>query len=782
MNNQLRELIDMATLDGTISEDHEKLILSKAAEQGVSEVEVNLYISNALRNKRAASSELPRESSRGEIKSTFASRETSDSLNNSINESQNALNWKDFKSYNMAQWILVAGTIIIAISGFFPWIESRASSSAGGMSFGSSASGSGGVFYSIPLAISALVFLRKEVLSDKKLYFGFGVALIALALALSYESKTSASGSGFSASASTNAGPGVGLLFLGGLAYGIGAVLEKSKDYSRMRRVLKIVVNTIVILMPFNILYSYPFQFVLLRIDPTAEISAAILPCIVLGALFFIRSNEKLRFYYFPMFLAIGLVIFDLGLRSINLFPREISQNEIISLYTPSDPEQWRSDNYDAIGIVQNTGWYGTNYWFAHDSHSSYKDSERCSGTLKSLAMAENIAHLLIALAVMLMSLPVVYRSWKRIAEITNFKWLTRILEQIRTFIATKLARGHVKNGSLSNYWIRKYSLLLVLFVFMRIGFSFAGNYYGYTENKGMFIDQVKLIVAGQVAGELGAAANTNVGNSQPGSSTGGAALKLSSLNASPCYIVNIAAVSTEMEAEQMARSLMSEGKTAGYLWIPDFKSLSGAQMFSVFLGPYYSQYDCEVATESIKATTPSAYGLLVSQEDKRVQINGIGKVTTNGAQDSQSQTYLLVEIIDPPSNVRSCASADCQVVDQCTIRGERVKLLSVDGEWTLIETNKGIKGYLHKTQFSASESKKLYTTVDKMNLRETPGFNADVITILPVNSSVEYLNVKSDFQDLAKIQGREILGYWYKVKTADGKIGWIHGCCISGI
>ena len=119
--------------------------------------------------------------------------------------------------------------------------------------------------------------------------------------------------------------------------------------------------------------------------------------------------------------------------------------------------------------------------------------------------------------------------------------------------------------------------------------------------------------------------------------------------------------------------------------------------------------------------------------------------------------------------------------MDQGTVRGERIKLLSTDGDWAQVETSKGIRGYLHKTQYS-SGAKKFSTTVDKMNLRETPGFNAKVITILPINSSVEYLNVKSDFQDVAKIQGREILGYWYKVRAADGSIGWIHGCCVSGI
>jgi translation initiation factor IF-1 len=93
-------------------------------------------------------------------------------------------------------------------------------------------------------------------------------------------------------------------------------------------------------------------------------------------------------------------------------------------------------------------------------------------------------------------------------------------------------------------------------------------------------------------------------------------------------YILNIAAVSTSDEAELKAKELKKKGYNAGYLWIPDYASLSGAKFYSVYIGPFTTQYECEVATDKYKKLFPGSYGLLVSQDNKRVQINGIGKVT----------------------------------------------------------------------------------------------------------------------------------------------------------
>jgi hypothetical protein len=185
-----------------------------------------------------------------------------------------------------------------------------------------------------------------------------------------------------------------------------------------------------------------------------------------------------------------------------------------------------------------------------------------------------------------------------------------------------------------------------------------------------------------------------------------------------PYYIVNVAAVPTEQAAMEQSQKLKQAGKPSGYLWIPNYASLSGAQMYSVYIGPFATQYECEVATETIKKEKPGAYGLLVSNENKRVQINGIGDVTVN--------------------NVRTTGSQ-------------------------------------HPT-------KSLSTSVENLRLRQSPDFESSVIVELPMGAALQYLGEKTDYLDVAKIKGQEIPGYWYRVSTSTGQQGWVHGCCINGL
>jgi hypothetical protein len=46
------------------------------------------------------------------------------------------------------------------------------------------------------------------------------------------------------------------------------------------------------------------------------------------------------------------------------------------------------------------------------------------------------------------------------------------------------------------------------------------------------------------------------------------------------------------------------------------------------YIGPFKTQNECEVAVQNYRKKNPTAIGLLVSNEPKRVQIAGIGKVT----------------------------------------------------------------------------------------------------------------------------------------------------------
>ncbi len=88
-----------------------------------------------------------------------------------------------------------------------------------------------------------------------------------------------------------------------------------------------------------------------------------------------------------------------------------------------------------------------------------------------------------------------------------------------------------------------------------------------------------------------------------------------------PCYVVCASACNTETEAKRR-KSLFSErGYQSGYLWIPDYASLSGAKMYLIYIGPFESREDCKYFLTEYKKSNMGAYGLLVSHQPGRVEI-----------------------------------------------------------------------------------------------------------------------------------------------------------------
>jgi len=142
--------------------------------------------------------------------------------------------------------------------------------------------------------------------------------------------------------------------------------------------------------------------------------------------------------------------------------------------------------------------------------------------------------------------------------------------------------------------------------------------------------------------------------------------------NSDDFYILNSTAVKTESQAINKANELRNKGYAAGYLWIPDYASLSQRQLFTVYIGPFYSQYECEKATEDYRRIVPGAYGTLVSQRRVRVQIIGIGKVletpldgaaTTCQQLENGTEKYLIV--LEDNIRVRSVnnSSSDASIL-----------------------------------------------------------------------------------------------------------------------
>ena len=94
-------------------------------------------------------------------------------------------------------------------------------------------------------------------------------------------------------------------------------------------------------------------------------------------------------------------------------------------------------------------------------------------------------------------------------------------------------------------------------------------------------------------------------------------------------YILNVYAAKTEKEAQRKVKKLRDKGYRAAYLWIPDYKSLSAAEMYAIYIGPFLTLEECIKETEKYrkKYTKSKAYGLLVSNKNKRVEIRGKNNV-----------------------------------------------------------------------------------------------------------------------------------------------------------
>ena len=88
-----------------------------------------------------------------------------------------------------------------------------------------------------------------------------------------------------------------------------------------------------------------------------------------------------------------------------------------------------------------------------------------------------------------------------------------------------------------------------------------------------------------------------------------------------PSYIICSSAYYTEKEAKKRANKLKKAGYRSGYLWIPDYPSLSGAKMYVVFIGPFKNRSICINELRKYQRINKKAYAVLVSQNPKRVEI-----------------------------------------------------------------------------------------------------------------------------------------------------------------
>lgn len=248
MENSIRELIESATVNGSISDTERDYIIKKASEIGIDEIEVNIFIKANLQKNQD-------------------NRETQ---NKSIKQNESFIEegWLKFSEFKLGNWILLISVVLMFFSGFLPWVKSSVSGTVLNNNYGSSGSIGGGIFYTLPLSIAAIIFAMKRNLKKFCLFFGVFVIIVAIGLVASYTSKVSGSAGLASVSASTGAGPGVLFLGLSGLIFIIGSLITSSvitiDKISKNRSIIthdytiiSIILITILIPLSFN---NYKFN------------------------------------------------------------------------------------------------------------------------------------------------------------------------------------------------------------------------------------------------------------------------------------------------------------------------------------------------------------------------------------------------------------------------------------------------------------------------------------------------------------------------------------------
>ncbi len=83
-------------------------------------------------------------------------------------------------------------------------------------------------------------------------------------------------------------------------------------------------------------------------------------------------------------------------------------------------------------------------------------------------------------------------------------------------------------------------------------------------------------------------------------------------------YILNYAGVESEERAAAMVDSLKKYFPKAGFLWVPDYASLSGKKLFSVFLDQSNDFTEILTSLENQKVKYPAIYVVKVNQSKDR--------------------------------------------------------------------------------------------------------------------------------------------------------------------
>lgn len=112
-------------------------------------------------------------------------------------------------------------------------------------------------------------------------------------------------------------------------------------------------------------------------------------------------------------------------------------------------------------------------------------------------------------------------------------------------------------------------------------------------------------------------------------------------------WIINISATADQQEAAKEVQKLMEQDpkNKYGYLWIPDYKSLSGKELYVIFQGPYGYMDAIMPALIDYQKSNPKAYAIKVSKEkEDRKAIYGKFDIRSNKKKNNIVLIYATPE------------------------------------------------------------------------------------------------------------------------------------------
>lgn len=109
-----------------------------------------------------------------------------------------------------------------------------------------------------------------------------------------------------------------------------------------------------------------------------------------------------------------------------------------------------------------------------------------------------------------------------------------------------------------------------------------------------------------------------------------------------PFYIINISATKDIEEACEQVLDLQKKYDEVGYLWIPDYESLSGKEMYAVFLGPYNSKTKCIEQLAEYQKENENVYAVVADHKKERIEIRGKYDIKIDGKKQEPEYTAII--------------------------------------------------------------------------------------------------------------------------------------------